>query len=62
MRTFTLTIEMENAAFEDEGAAVKEILAIVANKLPLGNLSGLGCPVLDLNGNWVGLANVSDRD
>jgi hypothetical protein len=58
---FTLTIDCDNAAFEDHpGSEVARILKEVARKLPADDL-GSGFKLRDVNGNTVGKVEVSER-
>ncbi|KKK71010.1 hypothetical protein LCGC14_2918260 [marine sediment metagenome] len=58
--TFTMSIESTNAAFEDEGAEeVTRILRHVADQIKDGYTVG---PVLDSNGNSVGVWSFDDGE
>lgn len=56
----TIEIELDNAAFEEEGPdEVSRILANLAERLPCPLRDTDGCMSLhDLNGNWVGKARI----
>lgn len=58
MRTFRLTIKMNNAAFDNhECAECSRILRVVANALDDGNMPApgpAGTSLFDVNGNKIG--------
>jgi hypothetical protein len=57
---FTLTIDCNNAAFEEDAAAeVARILRTLASKLENGQTYFPN--VFDINGNTVGLAQLNDH-
>jgi len=55
MAYFTMQVEMDNAAFEDNGELVR-ILRLVAYQVE--KLKEMPITIVDSNGNRVGIANV----
>ena len=49
--TLTVTIEMDNAAIEDDATEIRTILRAVADAYESGSN---GCSLCDVNGNSVG--------
>lgn len=58
---FTLTVNMDNAAFEDANLELETILNRVTERVQYADLSDLRFSVLDSNGNKVGMCSVSDN-
>ena len=62
----TITIEMDNAAFGNDGIErgmeVSRILSESVNRLTDDIQTGDCCPLLDINGNSVGLWDVTDGE
>lgn len=59
-----ITIDLDNAAFEDEGVAeVERILDSVASRIPdpLRETDG-ACSLHDLNGNWCGQFCIQNKN
>jgi hypothetical protein len=58
---FTLTFDMDNAAFEEPAAEVARILERIADKVAWEGVDdGVGGPILDVNGSRVGSWEVTD--
>jgi len=62
----TITIEMDNAAFGDDGITrgyeVKRILEEATDRLTDNIQPGDCCPLMDINGNAIGLWDVTEGD
>ena len=60
MRTYTITIDMDNAAFEDgEGAEVANLLHDLARRCERTFSHAVERRLMDANGNTVGRAEVT---